>query len=246
MRRARLLLLFVSVWITCVGVVNAGTYRENFDEHPDGWTLYKGNAGSWFVDETAEWDTDDGVLIARSNNVCQSASTFAFGDESWVQYEFRVDFLIEETHFLAGCKFRTSQIGFGVHFSNPPGLVNGVVLNVETDDGAAWNVASAEWFHNRNEGLLDVLNIVTVDPGAWHRLRLTTDGNRYEGWIDDELVLDTVQTTPGVGGVALRIRNVEARFDNLRISGEAIPDAGLSAAPRGKLPISWGFVKTSF
>lgn len=91
----------------------------------------------------------------------------------------------------------------------------------------------------------------------WARLKLSVQGNIVTFWIDGKqvmeptklLILAEVQAFDGfpdflTGGVGFGLSNYTARFDNITVTGDTIPNSGgFAVTSQGKLATTWGNLK---
>jgi hypothetical protein len=86
-----------------------------------------------------------------------------------------------------------------------------------------------------------------LEENRWYTVRFETEDNHYRTFIDGKPIFEFDATSPdhayGVPGFA--VRNCEARFDNVIITGESIPDTLNLAAvsPRSGLATTWGRIR---
>ena len=85
--------------------------------------------------------------------------------------------------------------------------------------------------------------VFITEQGVWLTARMVADGDHYQVFINDEQVCDFQSSTLDKGGVALYSRNAEVYFDNLRITGNTIPDNVTAVDPNAKLTTTWGQIK---
>ena len=76
-----------------------------------------------------------------------------------------------------------------------------------------------------------------VEEGRWYNLRMTLAKDHIEAYLDNKLIAEWDDKSLASGKVGLRGYNMEARFDNVVITGDDIPDVGPSGCttvePRG-------------
>ena len=105
------------------------------------------------------------------------------------------------------------------------------------------------------------MNCTTVFPHPflktreWSRMKLRVDQERFTLSVNGENVLSFtclfdnfafLEEGLNVGSIGFGLAGYTARFDNLRITGEDIPNhGGLSVQPEGKLTVTWGQLKQS-
>ena len=97
--------------------------------------------------------------------------------------------------------------------------------------------------------------LLTLDK--WSHLKLDVSQNILTFWVNEEQVmeptdfqfLEVVQDRLGfpdflTGGVGFGLANYTARFDNITITGDGVPNRGrLAVTPGGKLATMWGDLK---
>lgn len=213
----------------------AGTLMDNFDDGDfNGWRRSK------YGYQKTEWSVEKGELISFSENVCQGGNGLIIGDKTWKDYAFECEFKIEEI-LLPGCNWAPA-VGVGIR-SDDTVAFTGVDFGVFTQNAAAF-----EFFCERGvEGNFALLRRgnVAIKEKEWHKLRIVANGNRYEMFIDDELICNTEADLIEGGGAIIFARSGEYHFDNVVITGDNIPDKdlGLPVEPKAKFTTTWGQIK---
>ena len=92
-----------------------------------------------------------------------------------------------------------------------------------------------------------------LERGKWTQLKLRVVDKSFMFSVNGEVVLyltclfDTfafLEEDLNVGSVGFGLAGYTARFDNLKITGEDVPNHGnLSVQPQGKLAVTWGQLK---
>lgn len=92
-----------------------------------------------------------------------------------------------------------------------------------------------------------------LERGKWTQLKLRVVDKSFMFSVNGETVLYLTCLFDGfvflkenlnVGSVGFGLAGYTARFDNLKITGEEVPNrGGLSVQPQGKLAVTWGQVK---
>ena len=92
-----------------------------------------------------------------------------------------------------------------------------------------------------------------LERGKWTQLKLRIVEKSFMFSVNGEMVLyltclfDTfvfLEEDLNVGSVGFGLAGYTARFDNLKITGEEVPNHGnLSVQPQGKLAVTWGQLK---
>ena len=231
-----LFLLVTSVW--------AGTLRDNFDDgNADGWRTFKGRANNALIDQSAQWVVENGELVSTSKNVCTWSSIFGIGDNTWKDYEFEFQFRIENV-FPAGCGAVRPLVGFGVHFDNPDEfIINGLDVVVLERNGVFDGVICERFFRGGYTSVGKVGNI-SIEQGEWHTARTVVKGNRYQMFINNQLLCDTKYDLPDAGAIGLMEKNCAVHFDNIVVTGDDIPDRNLAISQKNQLSTTWGQIRS--
>lgn len=92
-----------------------------------------------------------------------------------------------------------------------------------------------------------------LEKGKWAQLKLQVVQKSFMFSVNGELVLSLaclfdnfafLEEDLNVGSVGFGLAGYTARFDNLKITGEEVPDHGnLSVQPQNKLAVTWGQLK---
>lgn len=91
----------------------------------------------------------------------------------------------------------------------------------------------------------------------WVHLKLSAEGNIFTFWVNGEQVMEPTELRirrdregfedfPDfqTGGVGIGLANCTARFDNVTVTGDSIPDSGaFTVTSQGKLATTWGHLK---
>ena len=91
----------------------------------------------------------------------------------------------------------------------------------------------------------------------WSRLKLSVQGNIFTFWVNGKEVMEPTELLilKGIpafdefpdfltGGVGFGLSNYTARFDNITVIGDSIPNSGgFAVTPQGKLATMWGQLK---
>lgn len=236
---AALFLLSFSGW--------AGTFIETFNN---------GDLKDWqeLVQENkmpGSWEVIDRELHAVSVDGWPRLLTI--GNKKWRDYTIEVDVKPIEKHGQASIVIAARIKGTWLMFCEiGDRLVPGWDTLCRTGD-----------FHTNRSQLLHVGPHPLLKLGAWSTLKLSVKDATFIFWINDEKIAETggdfafvhagqaiVRGKVGrlegflTGGAGFGLANYTARFDNLIITGEDIPDKGkLPVASKGKLATTWGQLK---
>ena len=239
---ALLFLLPLSVW--------AGTFLETFEDgNLDGWqeiVPWDRVPGSWEVVEGGLHGTvDDGYLRLLTT-----------GGDTWKDYtvEFDVRPLKKHGRPTIAIAARVQEKWLVKCY-----IVDAVVV---LPDGG--NAPERGWFFcsagNLNGGKAKGLSFgpqPLLKLFRWARLKLSVEGNIFTFWINDEQIMEPTElrifrNREGfadfpefrTGGIGIGLSNYTARFDNITVTGDSIPDSGAFAVtPQRKLATTWGNLK---
>ena len=222
----------------------AGTLLDNFDAY-DG-NVDDGKMGNWRRIENGaiaannKWFVNDGILVVESENSTPSAIIFDDGNSlTWRNYEYQIDFKIER--IIPGVRPSVFGIG-GRADDNRPGA-NGATLYHWTRIFKPWNQFVCDFsvegkFFVRGDGDFP------LDMEAWYTARFVVEENQFTAFFNDEQICNFEDNgMPEEGSVFLFASNVEAHFNNLRVTGDDIPNPGTSVDPKAKLATTWGEIK---
>lgn len=230
--------------------VRAGTFLETFDDGDlEGWQeLVRLNQ------PPGSWEIIDGGLHGASHDTYLHLLTI--GDDTWKDYtvEFDVRPLkkhgrpsisiaarVQET-WLVQCRIMDAVVVLPGG-ANAPG--RGLVL------------CGASNFHGAKSDLLLFKPHPLLKLNRWAHLKLSVEGNIFTFWINDEQIMEPTElrifrNREGfadfpefrTGGVGLGLANYTARFDNVTVTGDSIPNSGAFAVtPEEKLTTTWGQLK---
>ena len=239
---ATLFCLTCSVW--------AGTFLDTFEDgNLDGWrevVPWDREPGSWeIVDGGLHGAVHDGYL-----------RLFTTGDDTWKDYtvEFDVRPLKKHGRPTISIAARVQEKWFVKCY-----IVDAVVVLP-----GGGNAPERGWFFcsagNLNGGKAKGLSFgpqPLLKLFRWARLKLRAEGNIFTFWINDEQIMEPTElrifrNREGfadfpefqTGGIGIGLSNYTARFDNITVTGDSIPDSGAFAVTsQGKLATTWGNLK---
>ena len=238
------LLLTGSVIFFCSFSAWAGTFLETFDE---------ANMNEWqeliMLDaEPGSWEVLDGELQAISRGGL--TRLLITGDKTWKDYTITVDIKPLKKHGPGNIAIAARVMeNWGVW------CVIGNLPILEPDSRAICQYGN---FHDDNSRLLKSKLIPFLKLNKWSTMKLSIAGNTLTLWVNGKQILGFMEipepiVVPGLieelpefltGGAGFGLTNYTARFDNVTITGEGIPDkGGLSVVPRAKLAITWASLK---
>lgn len=210
----------------------AGRFVETFsDGDMEGWhelLLPQMEPGSWKI--------IDGELHGISPEGFTRLLTI--GNKTWRDYVVEFDVKPLEKHGLGNiaiaARVKDTQAIMGV--------IGDLPLPVPVPLASCF-VAD---FDQKTFHLLDSQASALLELGEWSTLKLRVDGNSFTFYLNGQQVLETTDPAERlrVGGVGLGLSSYTARFDNIVITGEGVPNKGrLPIEPQSKLALTWGALK---
>ena len=235
-------LLPLSVW--------AGTFLDTFEDgNLDGWrelVPWDREPGSWeIVGGGLHGTVDDGY-----------PRLFTTGDDTWKDYtvEFDVRPLKRHGRQTISIVARVQEKWFvQCRITEPVVVLPGGGNAPEK----GWVFCSAGNMHRPKADLLFFQPHPLLKLFRWAHFKLSVEGDIFTFWINGEQVMEPtklriVRNREGfedfpefqTGGVGIGLSNYTARFDNVTVTGDSIPDSGAFAVtPQGKLTTTWGNLK---
>ena len=240
---ALLFLLPLSVW--------AGTFLDTFEDgNLDGWrevVPWDRVPGSWEIVE--------GGLHGVGEDI--SLRLFTTGNDTWKDYT--VEFDVRLLKRRPG----TPRISIAVRVQEK-WIVECIMMEPVIVLPGGGNVPEKGWVHcfagSLNGGKVEGL-LLEPHPRLklfrWVHLKLRAEGNIFTFWVNGEQVMEPTELRIRrdlegfadfpefqTGGVGIGLSNCTARFDNVTVTGDSIPDSGdFAVTPQGKLATTWGHLK---
>lgn len=186
--------------------------------------------------DPGSWEIIDGELHAISHEGFTRLLTIS--DKKWRDYVIEFDVKPLEKH-------GSGNIAIAARVRPPRAIVCAIgdlplPIPVPTAtcflgdfDRKEFHILSSE-----DNGLLEL--------GKWSHLKLKVDGSIFTFYLNGQQVLETTDPADRLreGGVGLGLSSYTARFDNIVITGEGIPNKGrLPIEPQAKLALIWGELK---
>ena len=236
---ATLFLLTCFVW--------AGTFVETFDDDLADWqelNAHNAAPGSWeIIDAELEMTNPGG-----------GARFFTTGDETWENYSIEVNVKPLE-------KRGPGNIGILARVKGNR-AVWCLVSDLFLHDPESKVMCVSYDFDEKVHEALYIKRHRLLKLNKWSKLKLSVGGDHFTFSIDGKKITETgdpfillhgdekhmiktrdISSHP-TGGTGFGLANYTARFDNITITGEGIPDkGGLSVMPRAKLATTWASLK---
>ena len=234
--------------------VLAGTFLETFDDGDlEGWQELVAQLN----EAAGSWNVINNELHAVSHEGFPHLLTM--GDDTWEDYtlEFDVKPLIKHgrgaiaiaARVKGGLLFYCSFADLVIFGNDDPLL--GSFLNCMKGD-----------FHNAEFTMLYFESHPLLRVNRWSHLKLSVKGKHFIFLLNGKKIAETgddfalmhngqkIKTKAGfltgflTGGVGFGLANYTARFDNISVTGDTVPDNGwFAVTPQGKLATTWGDLK---
>jgi len=219
----------IGLIICCIGVLPAfaGTWRDDFGD---------GDFAGWEIWGGGNWKVESGELLLSH----RGTTTLYTGEAGWSDYTVQADVMIVE-----------------VLIPQSAGAL--ILARYQRPESPARYAFGFFWTpnHPRMLGLsyADANSVVhfgkpdpfPIEEGRWYNLRMTLQKNHIEAYLDNELIAEWDDKSEDSGKIALVGYGIEARFDNVVITGDEIPDVGpggyATVEQTGKLATMWGSIK---
>ena len=215
----------------------AGMFVETFDNgNLEGWREL--NAFDVKI-APGSWKILDGELeaIVKDEIGPRMPQLLIIGDKTWKDYEIEFDVMPLEKH-------GSGLFVIAARITKNWGLLCTIGV-LSLDHGS-----NAHCFGGKLPGKrFDPFGMMEKPPlklKEWSTLKLSVDEANMIFWINGEKALESpsLPRLADGGGVGFGLANYTARFDNITIIGDGIPDRGrLSVVPEAKLATTWGNLK---
>ena len=241
--RVTILLFFLSF------SASAGILIETFDngDLEDWHEIVQLNKAS------GSWEVVDGELHAVSRETFVRLLTT--GDDTWENYTVEFDVKPLKKHGIGEISIAVRVSGTWLVYCTVHDPV--VIIG---DDPAVHETRMdcvAGDLHDIVFTPLDGAHHPLLKLNKWAHLKLDVSGNIFTFWVNEKQVMaptefqlpKVVQDRLGfpsflTGGVGFGLANYTARFDNITVTGDGIPNkGGLAVRSKGKLAIMWGNLK---
>ena len=245
--------VIVAIFFLLTSSASAGTFLETFDgKKLDGWqelVQLRQAPGSWEIvnDELHAVSPDPAMRLLTT------------GDETWEDYTIEFDVKPLKKHGIGAIVIAARVNGTWVvscSVADPVVLVEGGA--VPGGERIACNYGN---FHDVIFVNLHTEPHPLLRLDKWAHLKLSVQDNIVTFWIDEKQVMEPAELLilkgaehaefnfdefPDflTGGIGFGLANYTARFDNINVTGDSIPNSGgFAVTPQGKLTTTWGNLK---
>jgi hypothetical protein len=211
--------------ILCGGIY-AGTFFDDFEQPNDFWIVGMG-----------EWTFENGVYhqTDTTSNGARGLFSYVEGTENWgdnftIETEVIIHTSGVESQLEAGIMYKWQDKDNQYH----------VVLDQNNSLVRINKCANGSWQQNQNINIAFPLE-------EWHHIKVAVEDNKHEIYVDDEKIQEYEREVGDKDGfIGLKTLGCEASFDNFRVTGPEVPDLGVGSPVEhaGKLPITWGILKS--
>ena len=238
----------------------AGTFLDTFENQDmeawQGLWVEKGPAAWDGGDEgPAAWEVVDDELRAVSRAV--HIHLLTTGDSTWENYTFALDVKPLKKHGIGGISIAVRVKETWLVFCQ----ISDTAIKIG-DDRAFQETRIACYagsLHKPPWAELISEPHPLLKLNSWAHLRLGVEGDIFTLWLNGEEIMAPTQLRIPLfrkieafrafpdfqtGGVGFGLWNYTARFDNITVTGDSVPNSGgFSVTPSGKLATTWGNLK---
>lgn len=237
-----ILLLTCSAW--------AGTFLETFDdENLKDWQELNAHDAA-----LGSWEAVDGEL--EMTNPDGGARLLTTGDETWQDYSIEVNVKPLEKRGPGNISIVARVEGSRAVWCS--------ISDLFFNDPESKVMCLSRDFAGKTGIFLSMKPHQLLKLNEWSKLKLTVSGDHFILAINEKKVARTgdpfillhegeelmikaedIASHP-TGGAGFGLANYTARFDNIIITGDSIPNkGGLSVTPKDKLATTWGALKVN-
>ncbi len=226
----------------------AGTFLETFDDRElQGWqelTQLNNPSGSWEI-------IDDELHAVSRETFLRLLTT---GDNTWENYTIKFDVKPLKKHGISDISIAARVKGTWLIYcsiADPVVLLDGEPLLGSRVSCAYGNLHDVIFLtlHTEPHPLLKL--------NKWAHLKLSVDGNMVAFSVNEKQVMGPTKIpnligVPDVGhfpefrtgGVGFGIANYTARFDNIIVTGDSVPNSGgFAVTPQERVTTTWAQLK---
>ena len=204
------------------------------------------------------WEIVNGELEVVNRE--PSLYFFTTGNETWKDYTVEFDVKPLKKHGIGGIAIAARVNGTSAVYCAVRDLVILMGDKPPAHEARIWCLTRD--LHNVEFVLLYTEPHPLLRLDKWARMKLSVDGENFGFWLDGKKIAGTgdafvfanqdidIEGKVGKlgrfekGGAGFGLANYTARFDNITITGDSIPNrGGLAVTPGEKLATTWGDLK---
>ena len=213
---------------------SAGTFVETFDDKDlqDWQALTMVNLDA----AQAAWEVLDGELHGISQ--ASLVSLLTIGDKAWKDYIVEFDVKPIKKHGPGSIAIAARK--------KKTWIITCMIGDMEFPDPESKAICFSGDFHDNRYVVLNSEAAPLLTLETWSHLKLSVHGTTFTFWINGKRILEARDQEANflTGGIGFGLANYTARFDNITITGDTIPNKGrLAVTPGGKLATTWGTLK---
>ena len=213
---------------------SAGTFVETFDDKDlqDWQALTMVNLDA----AQAAWEVLDGELQGISQ--ASLVSLLTIGDKAWKDYIVEFDVKPIKKHGPGSIAIAARK--------KKTWIITCMIGDMEFPDPESKAICFSGDFHDNRYVVLNSEAAPLLTLETWSHLKLSVHGTTFTFWINGKRILEARDQEANflTGGIGFGLANYTARFDNITITGDTIPNKGrLAVTPGGKLATTWGTLK---
>lgn len=176
------------------------------------------NLDGWTVLGPAQFEAVQGVI--RGTPVDSESNTFLATDETFGDFDLRLQFRFEAGMFNSGVQFRSARYEreTPVRFRSGSGdwqdatMAAGRVHGYQAEIDPSVRAWTAEIYHEAARGWLQAPDEQPawgmIEPGRWHDLRIRAQGHRIQTWLNDQPIAELEDDARASGFIALQVHGV--------------------------------------
>ncbi len=183
------------------------SFSEDFEDgNANGWTNYGGT-----------WTVENGTYKVLSNADAKSIADDTYFSDLIYEADISIGTLTSNSN--AGILFRINNLGAGE--DNYRGYYAGI--------GSTNTTTGTAIILGKSDGSWTPLEFAdyTIETGKTYQMKVVAVGSNIKVYIDNNLVIDKVDTSFQTGAIGFRNWNVDSTYDNIRIRTQNSSDATL-------------------
>ena len=206
----------------------AGTWRDDFgDNDTKEWTIYNLNR------QVEKWWIDKGEAVGQ---IFEEGfmSLWLTGSLDWKNYSLSCKAKLERE------KNDSASVGLTLYDRGDEDVRYLFFINFTVGTVSIIKATPDQWFIRNFPFVADI--------DTWYHLKASVNADMLEFQIEDQVFVGRDLEPIKSGQAGLVVSNAEARFDDVEITGDNIPNGGpgriRAVDVKGKLTTTWGQIKS--